>query len=54
MLGLNTSHLALYKRMMILSLPCVTSGSEEQKVVGFTHQSSGLIEKDDNFNFTMC
>ena len=53
MLGLNTRHLASYKRMMILSLPYVMSGSEEQKVVGFIHQSSGLIKKGDNFNFTV-
>ena len=36
----------------MIILPRVTSDSEEQKVVGFIHQSSGLIEKGDNFNFT--
>ena len=51
-LGLHTSLLASYKMMIILTLQRVTSDSEEQKVVGFIHQSSGLVQKDDNFNFT--
>ena len=51
-LGLHTSLLASYKRMIILTLSRVTSDSEEQKMVGLTRQSSGLVQKDDNFNFT--